>query len=406
MGTFIEIQNGLVQSGNEMLIENIKLLLFKFDPDIFDRIDFDNDSIYQEPLLFAFFNSDSQNIYSLNSILAKYYLSNDPLITISIESDLHGRIYLPGLGWMITRIPNQVFVLNCAKGELKLTRESIDIEFRFEPIEFIEGTRIELLKYPLSLLDRFYYDPYNNIVEVEIEEVSAKQNNHLKLAFDLIRQHAPQHLQLIEAVVTKCVIFNVDTALRNSFATLSAQGIGFFNSYQDTYNEVFFVDDIAHQTGHVIFNALIYEVENFIAVSPALVLDTVVLSNGSLETRDVYTIFHALYTYYATFICLDACLKVKAFIGYKKHEAMGRMAFYIRKCYSDIGLIEKPKNGEYPANKLFTPNGLVIYNELKSIFMEMAKEWGPQVKHFDLSNQPYNFNYSIFLASNPIDELS
>lgn len=71
MGTFIDIQNGLVQSGNEMLVENIKLLLFKYDPDIFDRIDFDNDSIYQEPLLFAFFNSDSQNIYGFVT-LPKY----------------------------------------------------------------------------------------------------------------------------------------------------------------------------------------------------------------------------------------------------------------------------------------------------------------------------------------------
>ena len=58
-------------------------------------------------------------------------------------------------------------------------------------------------------------------------------------------------------------MFRTDPKNTNSFATIKAHGMAFFNVYQDEYDEVFFVDDIAHQTGHIIFNVMIYESNRF-----------------------------------------------------------------------------------------------------------------------------------------------
>ena len=60
------------------------------------------------------------------------------------------------------------------------------------------------------------------------------------------------------------MIFLADADRKNSFASVSVQGISFLNAYQKEYNEVFFMDDFAHQSGHVIFSAMIYDVDNFI----------------------------------------------------------------------------------------------------------------------------------------------
>lgn len=35
--------------------------------------------------------------------------------------------------------------------------------------------------------------------------------------------------------------------------------MAFFNVYQEGYDEVFFVDDISHQTGHIIMNTFWFE---------------------------------------------------------------------------------------------------------------------------------------------------
>lgn len=161
------------------------------------------------------------------------------------------------------------------------------------------------------MLKQFYYDTEQQQVEVEITDITQKHRDNLSLAWNILRSHVSYHYDIITMVTNKVIIFNVDTYLRNSFATLSAQGIAFFNAYQETYNEVFFVDDIAHQTGHVVFNALIYDVEKFLLVIPETIIENVIVDNNIVETRDIHVIYHALYTYYTTFICLDACWQKK-----------------------------------------------------------------------------------------------
>ena len=57
--------------------------------------------------------------------------------------------------------------------------------------------------------------------------------------------------------------------------------------------------------GHVIFNTVTYDITKFLKISSTTILETINLPNGiPVEKRSIPIIFHALYTYYTTFICL------------------------------------------------------------------------------------------------------
>ena len=388
------------QIGKAKLIDNIKILLYKEDNKIFDTINFEDDAIYLEPLFFSFFKDKISYIKDFNLIIFGY--GTNQKSSIKVESDKYGRIYLPNIGWLITNEKLKEFELSKTEN-IQLIDEKGVCNFEYEPLLFIQDTNIEVLKYHIPLLDQFYFDEHLNKINVEIEEITKHQMSHLTQAFHLINKYVPNHFELIESVTKKVVVFNVDDNLRNSFASLSAQGIAFFNACQKDYNEVFFIDDIAHQTGHIIFNAMIYDIEEFLNVKPNYVVQELKNDEGQVvETRDIHVVFHALYTYYTTFICLDAMLENNVFLGKQKHETIGRIAFYINKCYSDLLVIDNPINSEIKSSEYFTEKGLQIYNELKNKWKEMYKKWFEVTKHFDMSNQPYNFTYSNFVELNPL----
>lgn len=398
MNNIYKIIKPFLENGLESFNNKIKILLYKSNDKIFEAIDFENDTIYQEPLFYAYFNSKIEVDKKLDQIIIGYETSKNK--NIEVRTDQFGRIYMPNIGWFSTSLANHDLIYSIEANSLFNNSERID--FTFENIEFIDNTKIELLKYQIPLLRQCYFDVDGEQIEVEIENITKKHLNNITNAYNLIKLHIPSQFELIEKYAPKCVIFNVDTYLRNSFATISAQGIGFYNAYQEDYNEVFFVDDIAHQTGHAIFNTLLFEPSEYFKIEKNTVLEKITMPNGDLiENRDLHVIYHALYTYYTSFTCLDACLENNAFTAEQKHEALGRIAFYLKKCYTDLLLIDNPISTYEKSTEYFTEDGLKIYKEIKNKWHEMYNKWYELVKHFNMSNQPYNFTYANFKELNP-----
>jgi hypothetical protein len=384
------------------ITQNLKILLYKQNEKIFEVLNFEQDIIYSDPLLFAYFNDKSKINKTTESITYGY---SDNNVIFELFSDKLGRVYLPNVGWFLTNYKNDSLVFD--KLNFKLFKDKEEIPFEFEKIECIENTNIELLKYPIPLLEQCYFNTEKELLDVEIEQITKKHLKNCTKAYHLIKQYIPTQFELIEKYAPKCVIFNIDTFQRNSFATFAAQGIGFYNAYQKDYDEVFFLDDIAHQTGHAIFNVLIFDSNQFFKKDKSTILETINMPDGSLiENRDLHVIFHALYTYYTSFICLDTCLENNVFQGKQEHEAIGRIAFYLNKCYTDLLLVDNPIQENEKAKDYFTPEGFTIYIELKNKWFEMYKKWFDITKHLDMSNQPYNFTYAKFLELNPLKEIN
>jgi hypothetical protein len=192
-------------------------------------------------------------------------------------------------------------------------------------------------------------------------------------------------------------LFKTNPSNTNSFTSINAHGIAFFNVYQDDYDEVFFVDDIAHQTGHIILTTLFHDRKAIFKINENQQIEEIINKEGH---RDIYILFHALYTYYATFVCLDDCLTNDVFNEKQRKEALGRIGFYLNKCKVDLSsleVIEKYFNG---IQNILTTDGIAISVLIKNKYSEIFNKWNAVTSKFDYNNQTYNFSYSIIVKNN------
>lgn len=164
------ISKQFLENGNNNLIQKIKILLYKQNEKIFKILDFEKDSIYNEPLLFAYFNNKGSQNQSIESVIYGY---SDDNIIFKLFSDASGKIYLPNVGWFLTNHKNDAFDFD--KLNFKLFKENESVAFIFEKLEIIQNTSIELLKYPVDLLKQFYYNTENELLDVEVENITKKQ---------------------------------------------------------------------------------------------------------------------------------------------------------------------------------------------------------------------------------------
>jgi hypothetical protein len=387
--------------GREKWNEYIKLLLYKYDDSIFDKIDFNDDGIYYNPLLFAFFSYNKEETNS-NQILQTLLFSSftkKPNLNLTSKEKV---IYLPNIGWL-------------KKGNDEL--ESINLEFSMvndiENLQIINNTNIELLKYPIDLLDQCYGDN-----TIEISEITEFQTKNITKAYDIIKSSIPKYFNLINQFCPKNVIYKADTNKVNSFAHISVLGIAFFNAFQESYDEVFFIEDIAHQTGHVLLYTILCDKKQFFLIDDenTFIQD---YSNGFKNDSDKRTVeiwLHALFTGYLIFTYLDASIEAKVFNKHQEYEAHGRLLFYIYKIHRDLSLFCNPKQEDKLfnlidsdrffeidlSNTILTNDGMFLFNGIQNKWNEMFSKYYPKLNHLKLNGQTRTFNFEIFLEINPI----
>ena len=291
--------------------------------------------------------------------------------SIEAITDGDGLIYLPEVGWLKTALIKQRVNLRpdskVACG-LSVFFENNNVSFTFENQLKIVNTPFEILNHQHTLLAPHYFDSKHRSVNVEIPNITSIQKGKITKAFDLISNHAPEYYSLLEQAIQKVVIFNDPSVKRNSFATLSVHGCAFFNSFQPEYDEVFFIEDIAHQCGHVIFNNMTHDNKGIFRVSP----ETLIIRKGIvgwvfnlLEKRTLFVAFHTLFTYYSITICLEAVLLKADLTALQKHEALGRLAFCFGKYGNDLKLLGKlDKNGN---SIYFSEAGLELFSPMEAL---------------------------------------
>lgn len=364
------------------LINSIKLLLYKENPSILEKINFEDDTIFLEPLLFAYFNSKKDNLFSetmLTEIMQGYFVEKEPLL-LKESFNNEGIAYVSNLGYF-------------DKNKTKV-----------DAIYIVQNSSIELLIHPIVHLKTIFRDFNENILDenkIEIsKEFSLKYENALTKALQYIKTSNKVHYDLIAQCCKKIVLFKTDLKNTNSFATINAHGIAFFNVYQENYDEVFFVDDIAHQTGHIIMTTILFERKKYFLIDENQNIGT--FTKNKLEYRSFYILFHALYTYYTTFLCLDACLENNCFNKRQTHEAKGRIGFYLQKCKTDLINFEKTINYHNGLQNVLSSEGIEIFKNIANKYFEVLKKH-EEVTLFKYKNQPYNFTYSEFVKLNPLN---
>lgn len=392
-----------LNQGNTNITNNIKTLIYKENPVLFDLLDFEDDKIYQEPLLFAYFNA-KEKVNTLDQLLFGYIIEENRPTNLAVYSDENGRVYLPNFGWLHTNIVSKICNLQIKNSTICLQSNNEKVNYTFEKNNFLTNSSFELVHYQHPLLIPHYYDAKGSVISVEVENVSKNNIEHLNNAIKTLYTVAPDFYAMLSEVLSKMVIFNDATLKRNSFASLSVHGCIFFNSFQKDYNEVFFIEDIAHQGVHVVFNALAASNKElyFKVDSETHLTDKGIIGwmMNRFEKRTLFILMHALHTYYAILICLDAFLDLENINKNKKHEALGRFGYTIGKLKFDLKIIDrKGKDGN---NLYLTEKGSELLEMYKTTYSLMLGKRGNEIQSFRFINQPYNFTYSKFVKLNPL----
>lgn len=366
------------------ILNTIKLLIYKEDSELLKRIDFDNDEMFLNPLLFAYFNSKKDHLFPkevLGEILQGYFTKKEKIM-IKHSFNKNGVAYVPKVGYF-----------------------KKDEQNTFTPIEIIKGTSIEILKYSHPLIDVIFKSASKNKMNDKNltigEKLIDKNIGYLTNAFQIIKTTSSGHYNFIEQSCKNVVLFKTDPNNTNSFATVNAHGIAFFNVYQEDYNEVFFIDDIAHQTGHIILTTILFDRKKYFIIDENINIGSI--TKNQKEYRNFYILFHALYTYYTSLLCLNNCLGNNCFDKKQSHEAKGRIGFYLKKLMLDMDRFKKVIDFYNGIEFVLTNDGIEIYHMMKITFTEMITKWHSISKKYDYKNQPYNFTYKEFIKLNSIN---
>lgn len=372
----LTFDTALLSTNQASLSDTIRMALYQENEQLFELLNYDNDFIFLEPSLFCYFLSDvkKENKISLEQSLLGYITEASRPQSITVRADAFGLANLPNWGYL-RAMPNEVF---------RFTAQQI------EPNKFLKNTKIRLCLHPT---DHLGFEEGITFDE-PIEQSLSKNSDTIQAATHFFQTHLPDFWQVIETVAREFVVFSSPPKY-HSFAGIMQHGTAYFNVENKIQTPVFFIDDIAHQCGHIIFNALTLQTELYLKVPKDEPMSGYTEVQG--ETRGAYGAFHGLFTYTTILHSLDKVLELQdVFDDQLRHEALGRMGFYIEKFGYDLHLFHKAQ--------ILTDLGLDYWRQFAEGYQYIAKKYDAILSTLDYSNQPYTFQYDLFKVLNPIQK--
>lgn len=384
-----------VEEGKEQLAYAIKLLLYQQHPELFDLLDFENDRIFLEPLLYTYYNFPGERI-NIPQVLFGYIEPNRRPAKMRVQSDANGIIYLPNFGYLETRAFNTGLDLHYSAGDEAVTLKdsTTDTQVRFEKIPLVNlpGTDIEILRYNNASFANFFESDGKN-VDPQIQATFTKHNSHLQKAFAILEKNCPFHYRIITDVIRKVVLYNSN--VRRSFASIKANGAAFFN-VKDQQDEVYLLEDITHQCGHVVYYFVLWDKEEYFRCDASTPLCN--FTGNVSDKRTVLGGFYSLLPFALSNSCSSICWHNQVFNGHKAYEFEARYAFRMNKFLMDV------RNFDNPA--IFTEKGWALFELFKQVATNIHESDKDLIERFDISNQGYEFDLQLFKNLNSRPQLT
>lgn len=379
-------------NGQKFFADSIRnLILFK-DEQQLDRVTFDLDDIFLEPLLFAYFNLRDSKV-TLDQILFGYCELNKRPSRFFAYVDHHGIIYLANFGYYKTNLSSKLIELTYSNG--KLSSQACEL-FEYLPLRRLaEHQNIELVRFSNPLINEIFAQ-WPEVGERRIIEELFDFNPKIDLnedyvcsALSTLKHNCPSDYNDFLECTKKIVLFS-NPKLR-SFVTRSIHGIVFLNLIDSKINETFFIEELIHQCSHNVFNAITADSSDYYKVPTETPLSTIIGEDN--ESRTLFSAFHGQYTVSKGLECILLCLNGSSSLSKEQlYELQGRLA--IKKGRFRIGL-ERAE-----LDKIFTANGISIYKYLDELGFRVLND---NVKLFDnlkFDNQGAVFSYSKFVERN------
>lgn len=370
------------------VVDVLKTALHKKDNNIFDKVDFYDDELYKEPLLFSAVNSFNFNLW-IDSITLGLSKEKNSFNSVKIPLN-NGALYLPSIGSFYFKNTDNSIVDACfINNEYHFKLNDNILEYDFKEIKKTkEG--IEFFEFNHPLLKELFINEKGETVDVKISSEECYKEEYIKnfnKALLKIEFTYHQYYSLIKEYIKKVVFYK---GLPNSFATIQAHGVAFFNISHGN-SEIFFLDNILHQCAHVFFNTLTFNKSDL--------FKTPYNTDLSLFTEEendkgfqLYDRFHGLFTQTNINICFDKCLDDNLYAEDKYLEFVAKFTSNMNR----FSIAIKKFNKEYKYGK----EGLKWFKFFKNTFDFVNDKHQKLLSKYDISNQPYIFDYKLFKKTN------
>lgn len=389
-------ESKLLMDGQGMFCDTIKTALYVEDNTIFERLDFEGDTIFLEPMLFGHcIKKYAKNLKE--QILFGYYLPKNRSEKIQVYTNAKGVVYLPNYGYLTTNEEDTCLKLNYNTDldEIVLKKEDSLVVFEMEEIVYLESIpTIELSNsidvYSKHLFEEFFTEDPTIIIDLlRGEEVNLTDfKPAIEEAFMLLNKYFPEEFKKYALVTRKIVLFSSSKLL--SIVTRETHGVIYLNVNEHS-NVTFFLEELIHQCSHIVFNAMTYDTQQFFKVDYN---QTVGQYIGNNDYRTLYSALHGIYTTGQIVSLLLQLIKSKPSLNKEiGYELIGRIA--INKKRHNIGLEKVSLEGVFTkkGQKLFA----FYYNQLDKNIQE-----NPSFFKYNVKEQPVVFNYQKFKKDNPL----
>jgi len=384
---FLDLQEQRVIQGQRVLSDTTRALVIRRDPELYDVLAEAGGDAFLEPMLFAYFSAAEPRV-DLPQIVLGYVAEDQRPDALPVDTDEHGCVTLPRIGYFLTEAPSRKLTLRLggAPEKARLFDGEEEIPSRFEPCVKLGDTGIELCLHSNPLYDAVLHDGARGGVRAPFEADPRRYAGKLTRALSLIQQVSPRYYRELTRTVRQIALFRSSDL--NSCAGVAMHGVALLNlALGDT--EAFFVDDISHQGGHVVFNAFTARRRDFLAIDPDTPMTEV---TGHKDVRSLYTVFHGVYTEIMMIETLRAVGESKLFDQALDEEALGRLSCIFQKSRVDRKNLDR--------EGIFTPLGKDVFEHFKDSTDNVARE-RPDLARYDMTGQPYNFDLTVFRAKNP-----
>ncbi|MFB9628627.1 hypothetical protein [Nonomuraea helvata] len=281
-------------------------------------------------------------------------LAERPAVIVA-RTDAAGVLSLPGVGTLATGLPGaevrlrrdeaaRAFVVRDAGGESRTCA--------LRPSAFAAG--MEIVGWLDPMLGRFLADHMDDAQELVLVDDPRRYQGPITRALDLIAVVRPEfHVWLVESL-RGVLLFRHPHA--ESFAALGMHGMIFLNVPRQT-TAAYFVEQLTHQGGHVVFSEATLRRADFFLVDPETPLAEWA---GRDDPRTVYDAFHGLYTEHMETQVYRAILEQGPTSRDESADLRELLATTAKRHAADLELIAPH------ARRIFSDTGLTVFAEFQS----------------------------------------
>ena len=362
----------IMNLNREEIINTIKLLIYGESPNLLTKIDFDDDRIYLDSLLFAYFNSKKDNVVpkELLEEMLQGYFEEKTAIQTSHSYNKNNIAYVPKIGYF--------------KKDQHSVYEPILVKDDFEIIKEVHPT---LESYFVEVQKGHVVNAnptHHSVWKAHYEEVF--------VAIDIIRAYLPKFYKELTFANKKIYLHDNPNIL--NFTSVETLVMLYFYVI-GTNNLIYFIEELIHQGSHNYLYYIVHKRKDFFKID----VDTIVMREHTKQAwdyRTIYGAFHGIFTVTQRLENFDKLLSQNVFSGRNKHELLGRLTDQFSRFRTGLELLNQ--------DTVFTKKGAKLYKLLDDRCEAILKKYNSLLYVFDLSTREVDFRYDDFCKLNSFED--